>query len=145
MALTLAELARRFEGVLRGNAETEIDHVAPLNRAGPRAVAFVVSQRYLDELSRTGAGVVILSPRDAGGYAGNALVVDNPHACFAKVAQLLHPPHTQPAGVAASAKIAPDARVAASATVAAFALVEAGGRNRRARRSGSRMSYWPEC
>lgn len=111
---------------MRGNPETEIDHVAPLHRAGPRAIAFVAGQRYLDELSRTGAGIVILSPRDAGGYAGNALVVDNPHACFAKVAQLLHPPHTQPAGVAATAQIAPDARVAASATVAAFALIETG-------------------
>ena len=124
--ITLAELARRFGGVLRGNPETEIDHVAPLHRAGPRAIAFVAGQRYLDELSRTSAGVVILSPRDAGGYAGNALVVDNPHACFAKVAQLLHPPHTQPAGMAPTAQIASGARVAASATVAAFASIEAG-------------------
>ena len=90
--ITLAELARRFGGVLRGNPETEIDHVAPLHRAGPRAIAFVASQRYLDELSRSGAGVVILSSSDAAGYAGNALIVDNPHACFAKIAQLLHPP-----------------------------------------------------
>ena len=125
-SITLTELARRFGGVLRGNPEAEVDHAAPLHRAGPRAVAFVASQRYLDELSRTGAGVVILSPHDAAGYAGNALIVDNPHACFAKIAQLLHPPRTEPAGVAPTAQIAPGARVAASAMIAAFTLIEAG-------------------
>lgn len=124
--LTLTELTRRFGGALHGNPETEIDHVAPLHRAGPRAIAFVASQRYLDDLARTGAGIVILSPHDAASYAGNALVVDNPHACFAKIAQLLHPPQAEPVGVASTSQIAPGARVAASATVAAYTSIEAG-------------------
>ncbi len=139
MVLTLAELARRFGGVLRGNPETEIDHVAPLHRADPRAVAFVAGRRYLDRLAHTCAGVVILAPHDADGYAGNALIVDNPHACFAQVAQWLHPPHTQPVGVAHTAQIAADARVAASATVAAFVVVEAGAT------IGARAAIGPGC
>lgn len=128
MALTLTELAQRFGGVVRGTPEVEVDHVAPLHRAGPRAIAFVASQRYLDDLAHTGAGIVILSPQDAVGYAGNALVVDNPHACFAKIAQLLHPLQAEPAGVAPTAQIAPGAHVAASATVAAFASVGPGAK-----------------
>lgn len=126
MVLTLADLARRFGGTTCGNPKTEIDHVAPLHRAGPRAVAFVANQRYLDDLTRTNAGIVILSPQDAVGYTGNALAVDNPHLCFAKVAQLLHPPQTEAAGIAPTAQIAPDAIVATSATVAAFASIESG-------------------
>lgn len=126
MVLTLADLARRFGGTACGNPGTEIDHVAPLQRAGPRAIAFVANQRYLGDLTRTNAGIVILSPQDAAGYTGNALIVDDPHLCFVRVAQLLHPLRTEAAGIAPTAQIAPDATVAASATVAAFTSIESG-------------------
>ncbi len=126
MALTLAELARRFGGTVRGNPEARIERVAPLDRAGPRDIAFAAARPYLEQLARTSAGTVILAPDFAGDYAGNALLVENPHLCFARVAALLHPfPDTAP-GIDPFACVSPEARVARSAWVGPFAVVEAG-------------------
>lgn len=126
MVLTLAELARRFGGVARGDPETTVDHAAPLHRAGPRALTFVSNPHYLDALPQNKAGIVILGPDTADGYAGNALIVDNPHACFAQAAQLLHPSPETTSGIAANAEVAADARVDASAAIGPFAMVESG-------------------
>ena len=126
MAVTLAELAERFGGTVRGDPRTPIERVAPLHRAGPRDIAFVSDVRYLDDLKQTRAGAVILTPQAAAGYPGNALVSDDPHLCFARVAQYLHPPYATPAGADAGARVEPGARVAASAHVGPFAVVEEG-------------------
>lgn len=126
MVLTLAELAGRFGGVVRGKPDAAVDHVAPLHRAGANALAFIADPRYLDDLKRCHAGIVILGPDIAAGYAGNALVVDNPHACFAQAAQLLHPPSTLTPGIAPNAAVDADARVDTSARIGPFAVIEAG-------------------
>ncbi len=139
MAVTLAELARRFGGTVRGDPQAVIDRAAQLDRAGPRDIAYVASPRYLGRLDQTRAGIVILAPDHAAGYAGNALVVDNPHACFARVAQLLHPPRIASPGVDAGARVAPGAHVAPSAHVGPFAVVEEGAT------LGDRVVVGPGC
>lgn len=126
MAVTLAELARRFHCELRGNAGVEVDAVATLASAGPRNITFVADPAYLKELSRTTAGAVILRAADAGTYAGNALITDNPHVCFARIAAYLHPAPVFTPGVHASTVVAADARIAASACIGPQSVIEAG-------------------
>ena len=126
MNVTLAELARRFQGKVRGNPEVRIERVAALETAGPHDIAYVSDRKYLSMLSGTAAGAVIVTESDAAGFGGTALIVENPHLCFARVAALLHAaPAFQP-GAHATAVIAPDAGIAASAYLGPHAVVESG-------------------
>lgn len=126
MTITLAELARRFQGKVRGNADVVIEGVASLQTAGPRDIAYVSDRKYLPQLTGTKAGAVILAETDAAHYAGSALIVANPHLCFAQVADLLHPPPGFRPGVHPTAVVSPAAKVAATAWIGPHAVVEAG-------------------
>jgi UDP-3-O-[3-hydroxymyristoyl] glucosamine N-acyltransferase len=126
MAVTLAELARRFHGRVRGNPDLVIERVASLEKAGPGDIAFLGDKRYLPRLAGTRAGAVILAEPDAPHYAGASLIVENPQLCFARVAQLLHSPPPFKPGAHASAVIGPSARIAASAWVGPHSVVEDG-------------------
>ena len=126
MTFTLAELARRFQGKVRGNPELKIERVAALDDAGPHDIAYVSDRKYLPQLTRTAAGAVILTEADANGFNGTALIVENPHLCFARAAALLHAvPAFQP-GVHATAVVAAGAKVAATAYIGPHAVIETG-------------------
>ena len=124
MAVTLAELARRFHGRVRGNPDLVVKRVASLDAAGPDDISYLSDGRYLVRLSATRAGAVILTEADAPHCTGSALIVENPHLCFAHVAQLLHSPPPFRPGVHASAVVSPSARVAKSAWIGPHAVVE---------------------
>lgn len=126
MAVTLAELARRFQGRVRGNPEVIIERAAPLETAGPRDIAYVSDKKYLPKLAHTAAGAVILAEADAARYAGPALIADDPHLCFARVAQWLHPAPTFRPGVHATAVVGSTARIASTAWIGPQAVVEEG-------------------
>ncbi len=123
MIVTLAELAQRFRGKVRGNPDVLIERAAALETAGPRDIAYVSERKYATRLSDTSAGAVILTEADAQHYGGTALIVDDPHLCFARVASLLHASPAFAPGVHATAVVAPTARVAKTAWVGAHAVV----------------------
>jgi len=126
MTFTLAELARRFQGRVRGNPDVRIERVGALEAAGPHDIAYVSDRKYLPKLAGTAAGAVIVTESDAAGFSGTALIVENPHLCFARVAALLHAaPAFQP-GAHATAVIAPGATVAATAYLGPHVVVESG-------------------
>ncbi|MFL6713667.1 MAG: UDP-3-O-(3-hydroxymyristoyl)glucosamine N-acyltransferase [Sulfurifustis sp.] len=122
---TLAELARRFGGRVRGAGDVDIVAVAPLARAGPGQISFLHDRRHRPQLATTRAAAVILRADDAEAYAGNALIVEQPQLCFARVAAFLHPPPAAKPGIHPSAVVDPAARVAATASIGANAVVEA--------------------
>ncbi|WP_297389733.1 UDP-3-O-(3-hydroxymyristoyl)glucosamine N-acyltransferase [Acidiferrobacter sp.] len=125
MAYTLRELADAAEVTLRGQGEIEIDAVAPLNRAGPRHVAYCASARYRTLISESRAGALILHPEDSDVFSGNALLCDDPRVAFARIARLLHPPGPIQPGRHPSAVIHESASVADSASIGAQAVIEA--------------------
>ena len=87
----LGELAVRFGCELAGDPDIRVGSVAALD-GGPDAVGFLANPAYLDDLSRTRLGAVILDRRHAGHCPVPALIHANPHATYARVAALLHPP-----------------------------------------------------
>jgi UDP-3-O-[3-hydroxymyristoyl] glucosamine N-acyltransferase len=128
MAVSLAELARRFHGRVKGNPELTINRVASLESAGPGDIAYLSDRKYLTKLSKTAAGAVIVTEADASHFAGPALIVDDPHLCFARVAQFLHPfPKFSP-GVHTTAVIESGAQVAVTAWIGPHSVVEAGAK-----------------
>lgn len=124
MAVTLAQLAQRFQGKVRGNPDVAIEGVATLESAGPRDIAYVSDRKYRVLLAKTNAGAVILTETDASQFAGSALIVDNPHLCFARVAELLYPLPTFKPGTHVTAVVASTARVAKTAWIGPLAVVE---------------------
>lgn len=125
MAVTLAELARRFQGKVRGNPELVIERAAPLETAGPRDIAYASDRKYLSSLADTAAGAVILTEADAVHHAGSSLIVEDPHLCFARVAHWLHPPAAFKPGIHATSVIDPSARIAPTAWIGPHSVVEA--------------------
>jgi UDP-3-O-[3-hydroxymyristoyl] glucosamine N-acyltransferase len=126
MAMTLAEIAERCQATLRGDPQHVIDRVAALDAAGPRDLAFVVSDRYLERLASVTAGVVVLGEADAGRYHGNVLISGNPRLCFTRAARLLHPLADPVPGCHPSAVVGAGAYVDASAEIGAQVVVESG-------------------
>jgi len=128
MGATLAELAHRCHGELRGDPDYRINRIATLEAAGPHDIAFVAGEKYLSQLAVTHAGAVVLGNADAGLYSGNMLLSENPRLCFTCVAAMLHPPVRPPAGVDAKAAIQTSADIATDAAIGPHAVVESGAR-----------------
>ncbi len=128
MGATLAELAHRCHGELRGDPEYQVERIAGLETAGARDVAFVAGEKYYAQLAVTRAGVVVLGKAAAGLYAGNVLISENPRLCFTRVATMLYPPVRPPAGQHPSAVVDASAEVAADASIGSQTVVESGAR-----------------
>jgi UDP-3-O-[3-hydroxymyristoyl] glucosamine N-acyltransferase len=118
-------LAERVGARLRGPAELTITGVGELETAGASQIAFVVNPRYVPALRRTSAGAVLLHERLLAHYSGPALVVDNPHACFARIAAWLHPEPAPHPGIHPSAIVDTRARIAPTASVGPHCVIEA--------------------
>lgn len=126
MVFKLVDLARRFNGQIRGDPDVEIHGVATLDNAGPHDITYVTHHKYYPALSKTLAGAVILTANNADKYTGNAFVTENPRLCFAQVATLFSPRIPFEPGVHAAACIADDVTIAASAWVGPQAVIDAG-------------------
>jgi UDP-3-O-[3-hydroxymyristoyl] glucosamine N-acyltransferase len=124
VSLKLSELASRFELELKGQPEAEIFAVASLQDAGAGDISFCTDRRYLPALETTRATAVIIHPDISDKYQGNALLTDNPHLSFAKVARLLHPVKQHNAGIHPSAIVHSEAVVDETATVAENVVIE---------------------
>jgi UDP-3-O-[3-hydroxymyristoyl] glucosamine N-acyltransferase len=123
--LTLGDLAVRFGCRLKGDPQRRVDHVAPLAAADPSALSFLANPRLSRELAATRAGAVLLEEASLAACPTSALVTDNPHALFARMAALLYPQPPLVPGVDPSARIDPEAQIDPSAQVDAFCVIGA--------------------
>jgi len=124
MAISLGELAVRFGCTLKGEPEVEVDSVATLENAGPRSISFLANPKYRRHLAGTHAAAVVLEPRFADESPVAALIAPNAYATYARIATLLHPEPSWPAGIDVGARVADRTRIAASASIAAAAVIE---------------------
>jgi len=124
-SLSLGQLALRFGCALRGDPARPVDSVATL-AGGPRSLGFLANPALLAELQAVQLAAVVIQPRHADRCPVDALLHANPHATFARIAALLHPPAPLVPGVHAAAFVHPSASIDATAEVGPFALVEEG-------------------
>jgi UDP-3-O-[3-hydroxymyristoyl] glucosamine N-acyltransferase len=97
--------------------------VATLAHADARSLAFIANPRYRRQLASTGAAAVVLDASSAAECVTAALVCENPHATYARIAAILHPLPPAPPGVHASAVIAPGARIDPRAHIGALSVI----------------------
>ncbi|WP_025819971.1 UDP-3-O-(3-hydroxymyristoyl)glucosamine N-acyltransferase [Shewanella marina] len=86
---TLKELSQLLSAEVKGDDTIIISSVATLENATANQVTFLANSKYRNQLEATQAGAVILSPKDAEDYQGNALILKDPYVGFARIAQLL--------------------------------------------------------
>ena len=124
--MKLAELAVRFGCELRGDPDLDIDSVATLGAAHPRAVAFFANPKYRSQLLATQAGAVVVDSAAALDCPVAALVTGNPYATYARIATLLYPVPLAAPGVHPSAVVDVGADVDPSVHVGALSYVGPG-------------------
>ena len=138
-AYTLGELAQHVGAELRGPADLLVSGLAALQDAGPQQLTFLANAQYRKHLAGCQAAAVLLTPADAEGFAGNALVLANPYLAFAQLSHLFdRKPLAQP-GIHPSAVVAEDAVVDPSASVGPGVVIESGAL------IGARVSLGAHC
>ena len=142
---TLGELAQRFGLELRGDASRAITGVATLASANANQLGFLANPRYRRELAATRAGALVLRADAAAGWAGDALVVRDPYASFARIAALFEPHAPVAPGIHPSAVIAPDADVSPQAQIGPHASVGPRSRVLRGARIGPGCVIGENC
>ena len=121
---SLGELAVRFGLELHGEPNFRVSYVATLSHADSGALSFLANSRYRKQLDTTRATAVLVSPGDAAVCPVAALIDPNPYLAYARIAALMHPGPSAPAGIHSSAVVSSDARVAASASVGPLTVIE---------------------
>lgn len=124
MQASLGDLATRFGCELIGNPASVVTRVATLTNADSDSLSFFSNPAYRSQLQKTEAGAVVLRADVADNCPVAVLIAEDPYATFARIAAILHPPPTFPAGVHPSATIAASATVSEGAHVAAHVVIE---------------------
>ncbi|MDU9415499.1 UDP-3-O-(3-hydroxymyristoyl)glucosamine N-acyltransferase [Pseudomonas sp. zfem005] len=123
---TLGQLAERLDATLRGDEARVVSGLATLQDAGPDQLTFLANPQYRKFLVDTRAAAVLLTPADAEGFTGDALLVPNPYLAYARLSHLFDPKPVSAAGIHPSAVVAADAIVDPSASIGPGAVIESG-------------------
>lgn len=126
MAVTLRELAERFDCELHGDGSLTVSRVGTLANAGPDAVTFLANPAFRKHLGGTRAAAVILEERHRAECPVASLVTPRPYATYARIATFLAPPQRAEPGVHPSAVVGAGAEIGAGAAVGPQAVIGAG-------------------
>ncbi|MDP3760070.1 MAG: UDP-3-O-(3-hydroxymyristoyl)glucosamine N-acyltransferase [Ramlibacter sp.] len=130
--LRLGAIVEALGGELCGDAERNIEGLAPLESATPAQLSFLSNPKYAQQLAASRAGCVIVAPaqRNAALVRGDCIVTDQPYLYFARVTQLWKRQLGVAGGPAIhpSAVVDPDAVIDPSARIGALCVVERGAR-----------------
>ncbi|MDA0931832.1 MAG: UDP-3-O-(3-hydroxymyristoyl)glucosamine N-acyltransferase [Planctomycetota bacterium] len=124
---SVASLAERIGGQVVGDGSVRITGVADLRAAGPADLGFVRDARYADLVASSRAGCVLVrAPLE---HPVAQIVVRDPAAAFARVAQVFHPlPQASRHDVHPTAVVDPSAELQEPVRVGAHAVIESGAR-----------------
>ena len=123
---SLKQLAELTGSTIKGDEQVQINDVATLQDANKGEISFVSNPKYKKLLETTNATVVILSPKLADDFKGNALVNDDPYLTFAKVVNIFHKPKKAQAHTHSSAVIAKDSIIGDNVKIAANVVINSG-------------------
>ncbi|QYK02530.1 UDP-3-O-(3-hydroxymyristoyl)glucosamine N-acyltransferase [Shewanella psychrotolerans] len=120
---TLREIATHLNAEVQGDDTVKINRVATLENAQVGEISFLANPKYQSQLEGTFASAVLLSPKSAEGFEGNAIVLKDPYVGFARVAQLLDSTPKAAESVHPSAVIDPSAMLGEGIAIGANVVV----------------------
>jgi UDP-3-O-[3-hydroxymyristoyl] glucosamine N-acyltransferase len=121
--LTLAQLAGSLGGVWHGNANHAVFSLSSLIRAKSQDIAYFDNPALIEALESTSAGVVLLKAPYLSSCRVNSIVVANPLAAMAKVAELFTSAENRVPAVHSTAVIHPTAQLGKNVTIDAYAVI----------------------
>ncbi len=121
---SLEELAKHVSGEVQGDGNITISAVGTLSGAASHQISFLTNPKYKPQLKDTQAGAVILHENLKDDSPVPALVVANPHAAFALIAQLFDTTPAVATGIADTAVIAPSARIGSDVSLGHNVIIE---------------------
>lgn len=116
---SLQEIAVKVGAKAQRDDASLFNGVNTLPDASPSQISFLTNVKYKNHLKSTQAGAVILHEDMAEDFDGPALITKNPHATFAKVAQLFYQPKTLAKDIAPNAVIPTSVKMGENVSVAA--------------------------
>lgn len=126
-AIALKDLAVQLDAELHGkDANLEIFGLASIKCAKQGQITFLSDSRYRDALTDCQASAVVLTEADLSFCHSAALVVKNPYAAYAKLAQLFDNTPSPADSIAPSAVIASDVKLGKCVLIGANAVIESG-------------------
>lgn len=91
MELSLRQIADLVGGTVSLDPEFTVSGAGPFDEAGPDRITFAGGRKFLERLSETRAGAVIV-PRGVSEEGRRLVLVDNPSLAFARVMARFHAP-----------------------------------------------------
>lgn len=124
--MRLHDIQQKLGGERIGEVANRLSGVGTIESGNESQITFLANPRYRQALSGSRAGAVIVGEADRDITALPRMVVGNPYAYFARVAQLFSPGREITAGISPHAYVHPDARVSPTAGVREFVSIGAG-------------------
>ena len=121
---TLSELADHVGGQVKGDGSVKLSAVGTLADAKSHQISFLTNPKYKPQLKDTEAGAVIIVEKVVADCPVPALVHNNPHVAFAKIAQLFDTTPQVATGVAASAVVASSATLGSNVSLGHNVIIE---------------------
>ncbi|MBT0585812.1 UDP-3-O-(3-hydroxymyristoyl)glucosamine N-acyltransferase [Alteromonas oceanisediminis] len=126
---SIAHIAEKLDAKAVGDEaflQQRISGIGTLASAQPHHLSFFTNVKYKSDLVDTQAGAILIAPDHQDLVGEKALVVKNPHAAFARVAQWFDVTPAIARGVAGSASIDPSVRLGDNVSIGHNAVIAAG-------------------
>ncbi|MBN1684025.1 MAG: UDP-3-O-(3-hydroxymyristoyl)glucosamine N-acyltransferase [Gammaproteobacteria bacterium] len=123
MKKKLKELAQLINAEIKGDENCEITGIGTLENAKLGDISFLTNIKYKNHLIHTKASAVILEKQAVEFCPTHALIVQNPHLAYAKIAEnfIQHPKVTP--GIHATAIIGKNCHIDPSVTIGAYVVI----------------------
>jgi UDP-3-O-[3-hydroxymyristoyl] glucosamine N-acyltransferase len=122
LKISIAKIAEMVNGRVSGDADREIQGVAPFEEATETDISFAADAKHLKHITGTKAGALIV-PLSYEKSFRNLIFVENPKAAFAKVMMLFHPPPEPHAYTSDTARIGEDFSCGRDVLISAFVSI----------------------
>jgi len=120
--MKLAQIARRLNCTLDGDADIEITGVAGIEDAQPGQLTFLANRKYAPAVKTTRASAILIA-HDAGPVPLAALRSENPYLDFARAIEFFYQAPQYAPGIHPTAVVAPSAHIGAGAHIGPFCYV----------------------
>lgn len=130
--LEAAEVARLVDGRLEGDPARKVRDVAPIDEADEDELGFLASATYVDRLSSTRAGALLVASQlrdelaDHPDVPETRIFVEDPHAVLPELLRRLHPPQPEAPGIHPTAVLGSGVRLGEGVQIGPYAVIEDG-------------------
>ncbi len=127
MEISLADIAQKAGGELRGDSQKLISNAAPFDKATSEDITYAGSGKFIKKLNLTKAGAVFIPknslPEDALTVSQNLIIVEHPQVAFARILNVFHPPSKPAPGISQKSAIGENFTNGKDVSIGHFAVI----------------------